>query len=347
MYIDRTPGIFHVDNPQISFVVPFFNEQDSLAILYRELVTECETLAKSFEVLFVDDGSKDGGPDIIRGLIEADERVSMIGFRRNFGKSAALSAGFRHARGEIVFTLDADLQDDPAEIGKFLEALDGKVGCVSGWKQVRHDPLDKTLPSKLFNGAVNMVFGLKINDHNCGFKAYRREAIEELELYGELHRFVPALLSTRGFSVGQIPVNHRARQFGKSKFGAKRLIKGALDLMTVALTTRWGARPLHLFGLGGLALAAGGSIILIYLAALWTLGMGPIGDRPLLLLGMLMILSGGQLIGTGLLAELLLKRTVDEADKYSISERRGKVFDQVAGGWPIVDRDDLRPQGPS
>lgn len=330
MSMRNDPQQFAPTTPELSFVIPFFDEAESLGILYEELKESCDKLGQSFEIIFIDDGSKDGGDVIIRDLAAQDRRISLIRFRRNFGKSAALSAGFGVARGNIIFSMDADLQDNPVEIGNFLNALDMGVDCVSGWKQIRNDPMDKTLPSKVFNGAVNKTFGLELNDHNCGFKAYRREALEELELYGELHRFVPALLFARGFKIGQIPVQHRARQFGQSKFGAKRLIKGALDLMTVALTTRYGARPLHLFGVAGLACTVLGLAALAYLSVLWLIGAGPIGDRPLLLFGMLGVLSGGQLIGTGLVAELLLKRTVDEADKYSIAERHGALFDHSA-----------------
>jgi glycosyltransferase involved in cell wall biosynthesis len=311
--------------PDISFVIPFFDECESLGLLYQEIVDSCQLLARTFEIIFVDDGSRDGSVAVIRGIIAGDSRISLIRFRRNFGKSAALSAGFRVARGDVVFSLDADLQDDPAEIGSFLAELERGADCVSGWKQVRNDPVDKTLPSKLFNKAVNKAFGLNLNDHNCGFKAYRREALAELDLYGELHRFVPALLFARGFSIAQIPVNHRARQFGKSKFGAKRLVKGALDLMTVWLTTRYGARPLHLFGGGGIVLSVLGFAVLAYLSILWLVGAGPIGDRPLLLFGVLMVLAGGQLIGVGLLGELVLKRTISEHDKYSIAELSGAL----------------------
>lgn len=314
-----------VTSLELSFVVPFFDERESLAILYDEIVQNCDDLGKSFEIIFVDDGSRDGGDRLVRELLERDPRISLIRFRRNFGKSAALSAGFAAARGQIVFSMDADLQDDPAEIGNFLGALDEGADMVSGWKQVRNDPLDKTLPSRLFNGAVNRAFGLQINDHNCGFKAYRRETLEELNLYGELHRFVPALLHARGFRVGQIPVQHRARRFGKSKFGAKRLVKGALDLLTVWLNTRYGARPLHLFGGGGLVLSGLGLAILTYLSVLWVLGHG-IGERPLLMLGMLLVLFGGQMIGVGLLGELILRRTIGEGDKYSVAENHGAAF---------------------
>lgn len=306
--------------PELSFVIPFLNERESLELLYAEVVSACQAIAASFEIVLVDDGSRDGGAALARSLVKRDGRVTLVRLRRNFGKSAALSAGFRHARGAVVFSMDADLQDDPAEIGKFLAALDQGADCVSGWKKVRNDPADKTLPSRLFNAAVNRAFGLNINDHNCGFKAYRREALDELELYGELHRFVPALLFARGFEIAQVPVNHRARQFGKSKFGAKRLVKGALDLMTVWLTTRYGARPLHLFGGGGLVVSAIGAAMLAYLTVLWFAGLGPVGDRPLLLFGILLVLAGGQMIGVGLLAELILKRTIVEGDKYSIAE---------------------------
>jgi glycosyltransferase involved in cell wall biosynthesis len=310
---------------ELSFVVPFFDERESLEILYGEIVQNCDALGKSFEIIFVDDGSRDGGDRLIRTLVGRDPRVSIIRFRRNFGKSAALSAGFAAARGQVVFSMDADLQDDPSEIGNFLTALDKGADVVSGWKQIRNDPLDKTLPSRLFNGAVNKAFGLDLNDHNCGFKAYRREALEELNLYGELHRFVPALLHARGYRIGQIPVQHRARRFGKSKFGAKRLIKGALDLLTVWLNTRYGARPLHLFGGGGLALSGVGFAILVYLSAIWTMGYA-IGNRPLLMLGTLLVLFGGQMIGVGLLGELILRRTIGENDKYSIAETSGSAF---------------------
>lgn len=314
--------------PDLSFVIPFLDERESLLALFGELAATCDGLGRTFEVIFVDDGSLDGGDGVIRDLAERDTRVSLLRFRRNFGKSAALSAGFGVARGGIVFSMDADLQDNPKEIGRFLEVIGQGADCVTGWKQVRNDPLDKTLPSKLFNAAVNRMFGLKLNDHNCGFKAYRREALEELDLYGELHRFVPALLYARGFRVEQIPVEHRAREFGKSKFGAKRIVKGALDLMTVALTTRYGARPLHLFGGGGLVFSTIGMAILTYLSILWFAGAGPIGNRPMLMLGVLMVLGGGQMIGVGLLGELILKRTISEADKYSIAERSGAIAHQ-------------------
>lgn len=311
---------FQVAEPEISVVVPFFNEAESLPILHERIVGTLEKMQVQFEILFVNDGSTDGSEAAVRELMERDPRVRLIAFRRNFGKSAALSAGFQAVRGAIVITMDADLQDDPKELPRLIERIQGGADVVSGWKQVRNDPVDKTLPSKLFNATVNKAFGLSLNDHNCGFKAYRGEALKELNLYGELHRFIPALLHARGFKIDQMPVEHHARQFGKSKFGAERLIKGALDLMTVWLTTRYGARPLHMFGGAGLVFGGLGTAILGYLSLLWLFGFGPIGDRPLLMLGMLMVLFGSQLVGVGLLGELILARTIGERDKYAVCE---------------------------
>ena len=331
--------------PDCSFVIPFFDERESLAMLYREIVEQSEALGKRIELIFVDDGSNDGGNEVVRGLAAADSRVSLLRFRRNFGKSAALSAGFAAARGDIVFSMDADLQDNPCELGRFIEVIEAGADVVSGWKQVRNDPVSKTLPSKLFNEAVNRAFGLRLKDHNCGFKAYRRETLAELNLYGELHRFVPALLHARGFKVGEIPVQHRARRFGKSKFGAKRLIKGALDLLTVWLTTRYGARPLHFFGGTGLIASILGGAIIVYLSCLWALDFGPIGDRPLLLFGMLLLLAGGQLIGVGLLGELILARTIGENDKYAIAESsaaaaRSQTLQEICAAETHLNRND-------
>ncbi len=311
---------FQLAEPDISVVVPFFNEAESLPILHARIVDVLEKMQTGFEIIFINDGSTDASEAAVRTIMAHDPRVRLIAFRRNFGKSAALSAGFQAVSGQIVITMDADLQDDPKELPRLIAAIHGGADVVSGWKQVRNDPVDKTLPSKLFNATVNKAFGLNLNDHNCGFKAYRAEALKELNLYGELHRFIPALLHARGFVIDQIPVEHHARQFGKSKFGAERLIKGALDLMTVWLTTRYGARPLHMFGGAGLVFGALGVLILSYLSVLWVLGLGPIGDRPLMMLGMLLVLFGSQLVGVGLLGELILSRSIGERDKYAVRE---------------------------
>lgn len=308
------------DAPAVSIVIPFLNEAPTIAPLHAGIATELARADVRFEIIFVDDGSSDAGPAVCRDLARLHDNVSLISFRRNFGKAAALSAGFARARGKVVITMDADLQDDPEELPRFLAAIADGADVVCGWKKVRHDPLGKTLPSRLFNATVNRAFKLKLRDHNCGFKAYRREALDGVNLYGELHRFMPALLQARGYRIAELPVRHRARAHGASKYGMERLVKGALDLMTVALTTRYGARPLHMFGGGGLLLGLAGAGILSYLSLLWMIGAGPIGDRPLLMLGMLLMLFGGQMIGTGLLGELFLARSIREDDKYDIRE---------------------------
>ena len=309
--------------PQVSVVVPFLNEVDSLSALHAGIAQALDTAGISYQVIFVNDGSSDGSEAVCRELARIHANVVLINFRTNFGKSAALSAGFREALADIVITMDADLQDDPAELPRFVAAIQDGADVVCGWKQKRHDPMGKTLPSKLFNAVVNRTFGLKLRDHNCGFKAYRAEALVSLNLYGELHRFVPALLHARGFRVSELAVQHHPRRFGHSKFGVSRLVKGALDLLTVALTTRYATRPGHIFGALGLLMLTAGGLCLGYLTWLWMMGAGPIGDRPLLMLGMLLMLFGGQLISTGLIAELVLSRSVVEADKYAIRDRVG------------------------
>jgi len=227
----------------------------------------------------------------LRQLSSARPQVAVIQFRRNFGKAAALDAGFRAASGDVVFTLDGDLQDDPAEISRFLDMLDQGYDVVSGWKETRRDPLDKRAPSKFFNFVVSRLSGLKLHDFNCGFKAYRAEAVRDLSLYGELHRFIPVLLHWRGFRVGEVPVRHRPRRHGRSKFGAARLFTGAMDLLTVILNTRYQTRPLHIFGAAGVLIGASGFAILSYLTVLWFLDAGAIGTRPLFFLGILLSIS--------------------------------------------------------
>ncbi len=265
----------------ISVVIPVYNEKESLETLHRELSQVFEAHGEA-EFLFVDDGSRDGSWEVIERLAAQDSRVRGIRFRRNFGKAAALSAGFSVVRGEIVFTMDADLQDDPAEVPRFLEALGQNLDVVSGWKKTRHDPWHKVGPSRVFNWMVSRLTGCELHDHNCGFKVYRREVLDEVDLYGELHRFVPVLAHVRGFRVGEITVNHRARKFGSSKYGVSRLVKGFLDLLTVRFLTRFGQRPLHVLGVLGLLFLALGALGLGWLAIEWVLGNGPIGNRPLL-----------------------------------------------------------------
>ncbi len=304
--------------PDISIIVPVLNEAESLPILRERLIGVLEGMDMPFEIIFIDDGSTDAGRDLMADLARADDRIGLIRFRRNFGKAAALDAGFRAARGRFVITMDADLQDDPDEVPRLIAKLEEGYDLVSGWKHVRHDPLDKTLPSKLFNGVVSWASGIKLHDFNCGLKAYRRETLADLSLYGELHRFIPVLAHWRGFRVTEMPVTHHPRQFGKSKFGAGRLVKGFLDLMTVMLITRYAGRPLHLFGLIGLILSALGFLCLAYLTGLWFLGDRPIGNRPLLMLGLLLMVVGVQFISTGLLGEMIrntAQRRIGEEDR--------------------------------
>ena len=302
----------------VSLVIPVLNEQDSLLELYRRIAEVIQKNRLDCEIIFINDGSTDDSPLILNELARNDARVGVIHFRRNFGKAAALDAGFKEARGRAIITMDADLQDDSKEIPRFLAKLDEGYDLVSGWKKKRNDPLNKTLPSKLFNRTVSLVSGLKLHDFNCGFKAYRREALKGLNLYGEMHRFIPVLLHWSGFKIAEIPVEHHSRRFGRSKYGLGRLVKGFFDLLTVVLLTRFVSRPLHLFGGVGLVFGLLGTFILLYLSALWFLGQGPIGSRPLLFLGLLLTMVGVQFVCTGLVAELMARREQERQSNYVI-----------------------------
>ncbi len=302
----------------ISIVIPAFNEEGSVVILADEIEAVMAGLQQAYEVIFIDDGSNDATAQKLAELGAQRSNLKTITFRRNFGKAAALDAGFAVAQGDVVFTMDADLQDDPAEIPNFLKAIASGLDVVSGWKHVRHDPLDKTLPSKVFNGIVSRLSGVRLNDFNCGFKAYRAEALEGLNLYGELHRFIPVILPWKGFRVGEVAVNHRARQFGQSKYGVGRLFKGALDFLGVMLNTRYATRPLHVFGGAGFVFGGVGFAILSYLSVLWMLGAGPIGNRPLLFLGMLMVMTSFQFVTIGLLGEFIQRQSANHQRRYTI-----------------------------
>jgi glycosyltransferase involved in cell wall biosynthesis len=308
----------------ISIVVPVHNEEESLATLHAELdrVFLAARLGEA-EVLFIDDGSRDGSWAAIRKLAAADPRVKGIRFRRNFGKAAALTAGFQAAQGAIVFTLDGDLQDDPAEVPRFLERLDQGFDVVSGWKRRRFDPWHKVMPSRVFNWLVSGLTGCRLHDHNCGFKAYRREVLAEVGIYGELHRFVPVLAHSRGFRVSEIEVHHRPRRFGTSKYGIARFLKGLLDLLTVRFLTRFSQRPLHVLGAPGLLAFVLGLGGLAFLAAGWVLGYRPIGTRPLLLYSATLLGFGTQLLSLGILAELVTSYNIRAEDTYSVAETLG------------------------
>lgn len=317
--------------PMLSAVIPVFNEADSLLALHEELSSVAKEHGYEIEIILIDDGSRDRSWEIIQQLAASDPRVRGIQFRRNFGKAAALTAGFEAARGEIVLTLDADLQDDPHEIPRFLEQLDQGLDCVSGWKQVRHDPWHKVLPSRVFNWLVGALTGVKLHDHNCGFKAYRREIFNEVRLYGELHRFVPVLAAARGWKVGEVIVNHRARQFGVSKYGFTRFVKGFLDLLTVSFLTGYGQRPQHLLGTLGLISFAIGFISLFYLAVVWVFArlypdwnLTPLHQRPLVIYSLGALLFGGQLISTGIVAEMLAALQSRQQSTFSVRDRCGK-----------------------
>lgn len=313
----------------LSTVIPVFNEAESLKALYREISEVAVAQKYELDIVFVDDGSIDDSWRVIRELADADPRVSGIRFRRNFGKAAALNAGFAQARGEFIMTLDADLQDDPHEIPKFLAEMEKNLDVVSGWKKVRHDPIDKVLPSRVFNWMVSSVTGVHLHDHNCGMKCYRREVFNEVHLYGELHRFVPVLAAARGFRVGEVVIQHRPRVHGRSKYGFTRIIKGFLDLLTVKFLTGFGQRPQHILGTAGLASFSLGFLGMLLLAGWWiitripALGLPPamLSQRPAVIYSLGFMLLGGQLMSIGFLAELMIAYNAPERRGYSISER--------------------------
>ena len=305
--------------PFVSIVVPLLNEDESLGELYAQILAAMAPLAKPFEVIFVDDGSTDNSFSVLQEMHARDHRVKVVQFRRNFGKSAALSVGFHEARGEYVVTMDADLQDDPAEIPGLIEMLNQGYDLVSGWKKKRHDPLSKTIPSKLANSVTAMMTGIPIHDMNCGLKAYRQEVVKGVNVYGELHRYIPALAHWAGFRVGEKVVNHRPRQYGRTKFGIGRFSRGFLDLLTVLFTTRYIRRPLHLFGVWGIISFLIGIVIDGYLSIEWLLGLTSLSNRPLFLLGILFIIIGVQFVSFGLLGEMINRQQRDETT-YSIRE---------------------------
>ncbi len=288
----------------ISVVVPVCDEERSVAQLYGEIADALGTLARPWEAVFVDDGSTDGTFAALTHLHDRHDNVRVVRLRRNFGKAAALQAGFEEAQGDVVVTIDGDLQDDPAEIPKLLAKLEEGFDLVSGWKAKRRDPLTRRLPSRVFNWASGAVSGLRLHDLNCGLKAYRAEVVEGLRIYGELHRFIPVLAHYRGFRVAELPVNHRPREHGRSRYGLERYLRGFLDLLTVTFMGRYRHRPLHLFGGVGLLLGAIGTLLLAYLTVLKLSGEA-IGHRPLLTLGVLLVVVGVQLLSLGLVSELV------------------------------------------
>ena len=307
------------DRVDVSIVIPLLNEAESLPELYQRIVAALEEAGVSFEVLFVDDGSRDGSFETIRRFRENDDRVRAIRFRRNYGKSAALAVGFEAVRGDAVVTMDADLQDDPAEVPGMVDLLGEGYDLVSGWKKDRKDPLSKRLPSKLFNRVTGIVSGLRLHDFNCGLKAYRREVVETIPVYGELHRYLPVLAHWAGFRVTETPVLHHPRKHGSSKFGLGRFTHGFFDLLTVYFVSNYTRRPLHLFGSFGLLSLGTGFGIALYLTWLWLSGVG-IGTRPLLQFSVLLMVLGIQLVSMGLIAEMIAHQARRTED-YAVQER--------------------------
>ena len=297
----------------LSVVVPLLNEAESLPDLYVALDDTLSRHAEGCELIFVDDGSSDDSFQVLQGLRRKDERVKIIQLRGNQGKATALAVGFREAQGEVIITLDADLQDDPKEIPKFLAKLEEGYDLVSGWKVRRQDPWTRRFLSAIFNRVTALITGLRIHDFNCGFKAYRRAVIGELRLHGELHRFIPALASWRGFGVAEIEVEHHPRRYGRSKYGMERIPWGFFDLLTVIMLTRYTTKPLHLFGLLGLFLGFAGFAIIGYLSLGWFLGKW-IGTRPLFLVGALLMIAGIQLVSFGLVAEMIVYSSAAQSD---------------------------------
>lgn len=299
----------------LSVVIPAYNEERNIPLLCKSLKSVLNKY--QYEIIFVDDGSLDNTFNMLKTISQKDKKIKVVSFQRNYGKSAALSAGFDIAKGDIIITMDADLQDDPKEIPRFIEKINEGYDLVSGWKFKRRDPLSKTIPSKFFNFLTSVLTKVKIHDINCGFKAYRKNVTKNINIYGELHRYIPVLASLNGYEVGEVKVEHHSRKYGKSKYGTSRLFKGFVDLITVKFLTSYGRKPLHLFGLIGFLCFFLGIISGLYLIVVWFIERG-IGDRPLLMLAVLLVVLGVQFISLGLLGEMV---TEDKKKKdYQIRE---------------------------
>ena len=348
--------------PIISVVVPLLNEEESLEPLHQQLTTALISVGDPYEIIFVNDGSTDSSARVLDRLCAGDPAVIVIHFQRNFGKTAALTAGFRQSRGEIIVTLDADLQDDPAEIPAMLDKLKEGYDLVAAWRYHRQDPVDKTWPSRIFNWTVSTFSGVRLHDFNCGFKVYRRAVTEKIPLYSDFHRFIPVLAANSGFQVTEAPVQHHPRRAGVSKYGPGRTVRGFIDFITVLFLSTYLKNPLRLFGVTGLAVFALGGLIEFYLAILWLLrGLGqaevdPIGTRPLFTVGILAMILGIQLFSTGLLGEMLRYFTFRPDQEYVIRQIRqheGELTGSTGNdGAPLsftstVERrsDDLRDYG--
>ncbi len=306
-------------DPDLSIVVPVYEEAVSLPELAERIRAACDSF--DYEVWLIDDGSRDGSWDVIQALHAEDARFAGVRFQRNYGKSAALAVGFERVRGRYVVTMDADLQDDPAEIPALIDTLDEGYDLVSGWKQKRQDPLSKTIPSRFFNFVTRAFSGIDIHDFNCGLKAYRREVVKSVSVYGELHRYIPLLAKWAGYRrITEKPVEHHPRKHGETKFGMERFIRGFLDLITVTFLTRFAVRPMHFFGtLGTLAFVLGLAISLWLSIEKIFYGVY-LSDRPMLLFGALLILFGAQMFTTGLLGEMIVRPRMEETAGYDVDQ---------------------------
>lgn len=310
------------DRPDLSIVVPAYEEDESLPELVDQIRAACEDGGFSFRVWLIDDGSRDNTWTVVQTLHQQDERVVGLRFQRNYGKSAALAVGFDRVRGHYVVTMDADLQDDPAEIPRLVEKLEeDDYDLVSGWKKKRKDPLTKTIPSRFFNWVTRKMSGLHLHDFNCGLKIYRREVVKSVNVYGELHRYIPLLAKWAGYDhVAEVPVQHHPRKYGETKFGVERFVRGFLDLITVFFLTRFAVRPMHFFGALGTLTFSAGFLINLWLSIDKLVFGHPIGDRPLLLLGLLFILFGAQMFTTGLLGEMVIQPRMEDTSSYVVGE---------------------------
>lgn len=319
---------YHKDSAQkekssfkkLSIVVPLLNEEESLYPLTNEIKKTLKTLDLLYEVIFVDDGSTDKSLNVIKDICKNDKRFKYVSFQKNYGKSAALQIGFREAAGDAVITMDADLQDDPAEIPNLLKKLEEGYDIVSGWKKKRYDPFIKKFSSRFFNLVTRIFSGVKIHDFNCGIKAYRKEVVKNLKIYGELHRYIPVLAKWQGYKISEIVVQHHPRKYGTTKFGVSRFFKGFIDLLTVMFTTRYIRRPMHFFGFLGMLSFLIGIVVNGYLAYLWLIQDQYLSNRPMLFLGILLIIVGVQFFSVGLLGEMLVNNFRTETE-YVIKDK--------------------------
>ena len=306
---ERTKSSFK----KISLVIPVYNEEESVIPLSHEIRKALSKINLDYEVILIDDGSTDSSLQKLKEITKTDNRFKFLSFRKNYGKSAALHIGFKMTTGDAVVTMDADLQDDPHEIQNLLKKLEEGYDLCSGWKKKRQDPLIKKISSKFFNFVTRVISGIKIHDFNCGLKAYRREVVENVRVYGELHRYIPLLAKWQGYKVTETPVQHHPRRYGKTKFGVTRFFKGFIDLVTVIFVTRYIKRPMHFFGFLGALSFLVGFIVLGYLTFLWIQGI-PLSNRPMLFLGMLLIIVGAQLFAVGLLGEVIVHNSMDDRE---------------------------------